>query len=314
MSFSPIAGETRFGEVLNPARGRTSDCALPTTTNHSSEITVDGGRGASSRLLSLPTTQLRFAAPAHIAHPHGVPPWHSGEEGVAGAIDRHFRHPQTNRFALNFPGESCGESLVSSVTRAKACKSQAQPAEPLHDGTFRTLAEPSNCTKSLSQRQDFSGNYSQPASPDLPHSGMSTQLGREATMRPLGHSRNPQLFACRSRSLLVFHEHMRLMTAHTRLALHKRISLQLCDLVRMTRFARAQPGLARKVSRRRLAMANRAFHTIRRVRAGLPLLRNLCVARGTRVPSRYQPMVHMRRLLLLSHRRAGCYRQKHKTE
>jgi hypothetical protein len=33
-----------------------------------------------------PITQLRFAVPARIARPHGVPPWHSGEEGVAGAI------------------------------------------------------------------------------------------------------------------------------------------------------------------------------------------------------------------------------------
>jgi len=41
-----------------------------------------------SILQACPTAQLRFAVPARIARPHGVPPWCSGEEGVAGAIDR----------------------------------------------------------------------------------------------------------------------------------------------------------------------------------------------------------------------------------
>lgn len=33
---------------------------------------------------------------------------------------------------------------------------EPKPAEPLQDGTFRILAEPSNCIKSPRKRQDFS--------------------------------------------------------------------------------------------------------------------------------------------------------------
>ena len=123
MHFLQSRRKTRFGEVLNPARGRTTDCALPTNYNHSNEITVDGGRGASDKLFQArPTTQLRFAVPAHIAHPHGVPPWHSGEEGVAGAIDRHF----ANRKLTDLP--QLFKQILRKISCIQCCADQSPPS------------------------------------------------------------------------------------------------------------------------------------------------------------------------------------------
>jgi hypothetical protein len=186
MPFSPIRRKTRFGEVLNPARGRTTDCALTTNYNHSNEITVDGGRGASDKLFrTRPTTQLRFAVPAHIAHPHGVPPWHSGEEGVAGAIDRHF----ANRRLTDSPSTflvNPAENLLYPVLRGP------KPAEPLQDGTFRILAEPSNCIKSPAKRQDFPARF-QPAPDSFPRAQVAFRPDPNCRIPP--HSRICALFA-----------------------------------------------------------------------------------------------------------------------
>jgi hypothetical protein len=186
MPFSPIRRKTRFGEVLNPARGRTTDCAL--TTNYQPLIRDNSRRWPRCirpALSSRPTTQLRFAVPAHIAHPHGVPPWHSGEEGVAGAIDRHF----ANRRLTDSPSTflvNPAENLLYPVLRGP------KPAEPLQDGTFRILAEPSNCIKSPAKRQDFPARF-QPAPDSFPRAQVAFRPDPNYRIPP--HSRICALFA-----------------------------------------------------------------------------------------------------------------------
>lgn len=104
------------------------------------------------------------------------------------------------------------------------------------------------------------------------------------------------------------------MTAHTRLAFHKWIGLQLCDLIGVTGFACAQPRLARKVLGCCLTMAHSAFDTVGGMRAGFPLVIYRLMAGGTGIPGWNSPMEHMRGLILLSHRRLGGNCQKEKTE
>jgi len=103
---------------------------------------------------------------------------------------------------------------------------------------------------------------------------------------------------------------MCLMTAHARLAFHKWIRLQLCDLVGVTGFAGAQTRLAREVFCGCLAMAHSAFNTVGGMRAGFPLVIDRLVARGTGISGWNPPMEHMRGLILLSHGRSGGNRQK----
>src|ERR1035438_5916562 len=93
------------------------------------------------------------------------------------------------------------------------------------------------------------------------------------------------------------------MTAHTRLAFHEWIRLQLCHLFGVTVVACAQSRLAREVLCCCLAMAHGAFDTVGGMRAGFPLVIQRLVAAGTGIPGWKQPMVNMRGLILLSNGR-----------
>jgi hypothetical protein len=61
-------------------------------------------------------------------------------------------------------------------------------------------------------------------------------------------------------------------------------------------------------------MAHGAFDTVGRMRAGFPLVVNSLVAGGTGIPGWNQPMVHMRRLSLLSHGGLGGNSKNEKPE
>ena len=104
------------------------------------------------------------------------------------------------------------------------------------------------------------------------------------------------------------------MTAHTRLAFHEWIGLQLCHLIGVTVVACAQRRRAREVLCCCLAMAHRAFHTVGGMRAGFPLVIDRLVARGTGIPGRNQPMEHMLGLILLSHGRLGSNSENEEAE
>ena len=98
----------------------------------------------------------------------------------------------------------------------------------------------------------------------------------------------------------MLHEDMCLMTAHTRLATHEWIRLQLCYLFGVTGFACAERRRGREVLCGCLAMAHGAFHTVGGMRAGFPLVIDRLVAGGTGISGWNQPMHYVRGLILLS--------------
>jgi hypothetical protein len=71
----------------------------------------------------------------------------AGRRVSQARLDRHLRQPQTNRSASTILANPA-MNLLYPVNRGP------KPAEPLQDGTFRILAEPSNCIKSPPNRQD----------------------------------------------------------------------------------------------------------------------------------------------------------------
>ena len=61
-------------------------------------------------------------------------------------------------------------------------------------------------------------------------------------------------------------------------------------------------------------MAHGAFHTVGSMRAGFPLVKDRLVAGGTRIPGWKQPVVYMRRLILLSIGRLDSNSRNEKSE
>jgi hypothetical protein len=104
------------------------------------------------------------------------------------------------------------------------------------------------------------------------------------------------------------------MAAHTRLAFHEWIRLQLCHLIGVTGFASAESRRAREVRCCCLAMARGAFDSAGGMRAGFPLVIDRLVAGGTGISGWNQPMEDMGGLILLSDGRLDGNRQNEKSE
>ena len=191
--------------------------------------------------------------------------------------------PRQEGRTVKFGGEACRESGVGSTRR----------------GTFSRAALVFSAT----------------GRPFPWHARPRFQRGERGCTGPPfeGHAWKLLLLAGRSR-LLVLHEGVCLMTAHTRLAFHERIRLQLCHLIAVAAVACADCRRASEVLCCCLAVAHGAFDTVGGMRAGFPLVIDRLVAGGTGIPGWNQPMVNMLGLIQLRHGRLDGNSQNEKSE